>query len=147
MSTAPIDLVLPQLRNVRQRQPGQWSACCPAHDDGGPSLSVRETSEGAVLLHCFAGCTVAEIVAAIGMNLSDLFPPRQTSGHEPKRKARLLTAGQALELLETETNFIAIAAVNLSRGQVLSEADLQRITQAAGRIHWLRAQSMGGLHA
>jgi DNA primase len=47
MSAAPIDNVLAQLTKVRQRQPGQWSACCPAHADKGPSLSVRETPERA----------------------------------------------------------------------------------------------------
>ncbi len=95
-TVTPIDRVLPLLAKVRLRQPGQWSACCPAHNDKGPSLSVRETSEGAVLLHCFAGCSVTEIVGAIGLELHDLFPPRDTPPGTPKRTPRLLTAPQAL---------------------------------------------------
>ena len=65
--TAPIDLILPLLTKARQRQPGQWSACCPGHDDKRPSLSVRETPEGAVLVHCFSGCSADAVVAALGL--------------------------------------------------------------------------------
>ncbi|MFM7698894.1 MAG: CHC2 zinc finger domain-containing protein, partial [Limnohabitans sp.] len=54
MKLTPIELVLSRLDKVRQRQVGQWSACCPSHKDTTPSLSVRETEDGAVLLHCFA---------------------------------------------------------------------------------------------
>lgn len=139
--TSPIENVLGRLEKVRQRSPGQWSACCPAHDDRGPSLSIRETPEGAVLLHDFGGCGVASIVAAMGLDMNDLFPPRTLSGREPKRTPRLLTASQALELLDFEAHLVVIAAANVSNGVVLTEADRQRIAQAANRISWLRAES------
>ena len=145
--TAPIDLILPLLTKARQRQPGQWSACCPGHDDKRPSLSVRETPEGAVLVHCFSGCSADAVVAALGLSLADLFPPRKLSGNEPKRQPRLLTAGQALELLDREAQLVAVAASNMLHGVVLNQNDLTRITQAAGRITWFRDQSLGGAHA
>lgn len=94
---SPIDRILPALSKVRQRQPNQWSACCPAHEDKGPSLSVRETPEGAVLLHCFAGCSVDDVAGALGIELHDLFPPRDIPANAPKRTARLLTPMQALD--------------------------------------------------
>lgn len=144
---SPIDLILPLLTKARQRQPGQWSACCPGHDDKRPSLSVRETPEGAVLVHCFSGCSADAVVAALGLSLADLFPPRRLSGNEPKRQPRLLTAGQALELLDRESNLVAVAAASVTRGAVLNQQDLDRITQAAGRITWLRDESLGGAHA
>lgn len=145
--TAPIDLILPLLTKARQRQPGQWSACCPGHDDKRPSLSVRETPEGAVLVHCFSGCSADAVVAALGLSLADLFPPRKLSGNEPKRQPRLLTAGQALELLDREAQLVAVAASNMLHGVVLNQNDLTRITQAAGRITWFRVESLGGAHA
>ena len=144
--TAPIDLILPLLTKVRKRQPGQWSACCPAHEDRGPSLSVRENSDGAVLVHCFAGCSVDAVLGALGLVLSDLFPPRAKSGREPQRQPRLLTAPQALELLDAEATFIAVAAANIANGVNLTQPDLDRLLQAAGRVGWLREQS-GGAHA
>lgn len=45
---------------------------CPAHDDRSPSLSMREADDR-VLLHCHAGCTTDQVVAALGLKLADLF--------------------------------------------------------------------------
>lgn len=39
---------------------------CPAHEDRSPSLSFALAPDGRALLRCFAGCTFAEILAAIG---------------------------------------------------------------------------------
>lgn len=136
----PIDRVLSLLTKTRRRQPGQWSACCPAHDDKGPSLSVRETPEGAVLLHCFAGCEVAEIVAAIGLELHDLFPPQDRPANAPKRTAKLLTTGQALDLLHDEAQLVGICAGNIGHGVALTDADRERVLQAAGRIAYIRSE-------
>jgi putative DNA primase/helicase len=38
-----------------------WLVRCPAHGDRSPSLSIRKGREGRVLVHCFAGCSYAEI--------------------------------------------------------------------------------------
>lgn len=134
MITAPIYLVLSRVEKPRQRQPGQHSACCPAHDDKGPSLSIRETPDGAVLLHCFAGCAVSDVVAALGLRMHDLFPPRERPRRTPRRIARALTAGQALELLDQEINLVAIAAANLAHGHAISVSDRSRLILAAGRL-------------
>lgn len=139
---SPIDSVLPQLTKVRRRQSAQWSACCPAHDDKGPSLSIRETPDGAVLLHCFAGCEVANIVAAIGLELQNLFPPRDRPTATPSRIAKVLTAGQALDLLHDEAQFVCMCFATLVNGGGLSDADWQRLLQAAGRIAYIRDEVM-----
>ncbi len=44
---------------------GQWDgkrgkACCPAHNDRSPSLSIAEKN-GKLLWHCFAGCSQVEV--------------------------------------------------------------------------------------
>jgi hypothetical protein len=137
----PLDNVLSLVEKSRQRQPGQWSARCPAHADKGPSLSIRETPEGSILLHCFAGCSVAEIVAAMGLELHDLFPPKDKPTGAPKRIAKLLTPMQALELLANESLLVAVAISNYFHGVVLTQKDIKRLTTAAGRIGLLREQT------
>lgn len=52
----------------------QAVACCPAHDDKNPSLSIREYTSGWIDTRCWAGCTREEIVSAIGMRICDLGP-------------------------------------------------------------------------
>lgn len=65
---------LGRLSKVRQSGPGIWNACCPAHEDKSPSLSIKLLQDGRVLIHCHAGCGGAEVMAAVGMSLSDLYP-------------------------------------------------------------------------
>jgi 5S rRNA maturation endonuclease (ribonuclease M5) len=55
-----------------------WQCRCPAHDDSTPSLSISETSDGKILLHCHAGCTIENICAKLNLTLADLFPPKDT---------------------------------------------------------------------
>ena len=43
---------------------GRGLTHCPGHDDRSPSLSVRE-GDRTVLLHCFASCKSADVVAAL----------------------------------------------------------------------------------
>lgn len=52
----------------------KWVAQCPAHDDRNPSLSITEVS-GKVLLYCYAGCSTASILEALGLDWCDLFSP------------------------------------------------------------------------
>ena len=53
---------------------GSYTAQCPAHPDGRPSLAISEGADGRVLLHCFAGCTTASILSALELEAADLFP-------------------------------------------------------------------------
>jgi hypothetical protein len=85
----PITKVLERLSKVKQRKPDQWMACCPAHDDRDPSLSIKEAHDGKVLLHCWSGCTADDIVAAIGLELSDLFEESDYTPNDPGQAARL----------------------------------------------------------
>jgi hypothetical protein len=84
----PITKVLERLSKVKQRKPDQWMACCPAHDDRDPSLSIKEAHDGKVLLHCWSGCTADDIVAAIGLELSDLFEESDYTPKAPRAKPR-----------------------------------------------------------
>jgi putative DNA primase/helicase len=44
---------------------GGWVARCPAHDDRTPSLSIREISNGKILVRCFAGCRQKDVIDAL----------------------------------------------------------------------------------
>src|SRR5260370_42475415 len=73
-STSPaLDHVLAQLKGARSSLHG-WRACCPAHADSEPSLSIGLGEQGQVLLKCFAGCSLERIVESMGLTMTDLFP-------------------------------------------------------------------------
>lgn len=64
--------ILGKLRKVRKSAEGAWVACCPAHEDANPSLSIKQSGDK-ILLHCFAGCEVEAICGALGIEQSELF--------------------------------------------------------------------------
>ncbi|OAI26386.1 MULTISPECIES: primase-helicase family protein [Methylomonas] len=70
---ATIKKILSQSKKVTQDSKG-YMMCCPAHDDKNPSLSMGVGRDGRVLLKCFAGCTIEQVVAGFGLRLSDLHP-------------------------------------------------------------------------
>jgi len=68
----------------------QWQ--CPAHEDRTPSLGVSQAeTDGRVLLHCFAGCAVEDVVAALDLTMADLFVRRPAK----KRRAAATKAAVA----------------------------------------------------
>jgi hypothetical protein len=61
-------------------------ARCPAHDDRDPSLSIRDEN-GKVLVHCYAGCSQADVIAAL--KALGLWPERELPILSPEeRRAR-----------------------------------------------------------
>ena len=40
-------------------------ACCPAHEDREPSLSITDAKGGKVLVRCHAGCDQRDVIAAL----------------------------------------------------------------------------------
>jgi putative DNA primase/helicase len=42
-----------------------WTARCPVHDDRTPSLSIRDASDGKVLVRCHAGCGQEQVISIL----------------------------------------------------------------------------------
>lgn len=142
MSAAPIDLVLSRLApfKLRENGDGRWRACCPAHGGKNPSaLSVGIGNAGAVLLKCWHGCSADEVAGALGLELTDLFPPGESHSAPQKRRA-LLSAQQCLDVVAFETMLVGTAAFNLANGHALTADDLQRLGAACARIQVLATE-------
>lgn len=98
----PVEKVLRRLHGVRQVGPGKWTACCPAHNDRSPSLSIREAEGGKVLLRCWAGCPTAEVLAVLGLTWRDLFPD---NGPNVRGKKRPEASRKEQEIRELAARF------------------------------------------
>ena len=95
-------------RRLVERLGGRWTGAaglcrCPAHDDRRPSLSVR-VGRTSLLLHCFAGCSAADILRALradGHPIEESTESRPASsssdrrGRAPSREAALRVWGGA----------------------------------------------------
>ena len=130
--TAPIENLLPRLDKVRQLRPNSWQACCPAHADKNPSLSIREKEDGTLLIRCFAECSAHEIVSAVGLDLNDLFPDRPQVQLKPTR--RPFSADDALRCLAGEVSLVLIALYDYKEGRPASDQCYERVLTAIARI-------------
>ena len=83
-----IDEISPLLQGFKRTGKGQYVACCPAHDDKNPSLSITETDNGHVLLNCFAGCSQEAIAEALGVSVNELKPSFHNREKATKRKQK-----------------------------------------------------------
>jgi hypothetical protein len=126
----PADRVLGALTGVRRSGPDRWSAVCPAHADRRPSLSVRELDDARLLVHCHAGCSVAGVVAALGLQLQDLFPdqPGRSPGSGAPREPRPWSAADLLRLAAFESTVVAIGLCDAMVGR---RVDFDRLLLAA----------------
>jgi len=125
-----VDNLLSRLDKVRQSGPDSWMACCPVHEDKSASLSIRHVDDK-TLIHCFAGCSAHEVVGAIGLEISDLFPPRESHG-KPER--RPFPAMDALRGIAFEALVVSAAASALLAGHPFTQVDRERLSLAAARI-------------
>ena len=128
-----IENLLARLDRVKRTGPGSWIARCPAHEDRGPSLSIRETDDGRILLHDFGGCGPHDVLAAVGLTFGDLFPSGPVTHHgRPER--RPFPAADVLRAVAFEALVVGAAAAALLAGQPFGEADRARLILAASRI-------------
>lgn len=132
-SSPPIHRLLERLDKVKETGPGRWVALCPAHDDRHPSLSLRETPDGTVLLKCWTGCGAADVVQAVGLELRDLFPV-QPDNRPPLRRHERWAPTDVLRCLAHECVVVLVAAEAVAQQEALSNDDRHRLAVATGRI-------------
>lgn len=66
-----LNYILSSLDKVKKCRNG-YIACCPAHDDNNPSLSITE-KDGRILMYCHAGCDIEDICSALDIKVYNLF--------------------------------------------------------------------------
>lgn len=126
--------LLDRLDRVKPTGRGTWLACCPAHEDRSPSLSVRELDDGRTLVHCFGGCAASEIVAAVGLELDALFPPRARTVTALPSERRPFPAADVLRATAHEALIVALVAGRIAAGESLTGEACSRCALAARRI-------------
>lgn len=134
----PSTQLLSRLDKVRETGSDKWIACCPAHPDKNPSLSVRECPDGTLLVKCWAGCTASEITSAVGLELRHLFPPKPYQ-HIPRKDG--LTYAQRrkyIALLREESYLIKFAQGVMACNGEITPDDAERVLLADQRVRKLR---------
>ena len=128
-----VNNLLSKLDKVKSTGNGKYLACCPAHPDRSPSLAIKQTDDEKLLLHCFSGCSVVDILAAIGLELSDLMPenPSYQKGNKPPRFNKY----ELFDRLMHESIILCLAVRQLLNFQDLSAEDMARVSIAENVIN------------
>jgi hypothetical protein len=67
-------------------------AQCPAHDDRSPSLSIGIGERGQLIFHCFAGCPRDQVLQALQLDWTALFPGELKATSKSKSKSHRASA-------------------------------------------------------
>lgn len=124
------------LKGLIKRHNGGMLAFCPSpshNDRKGRSLAVSIGRQGQVLMHCFAGCSIHEITAALGLELSDLFVKSDQQTYDPQIRS-YFNEWQILKALQFDALVVLIAANRLLAGDSLPEPDVAYLSEAVLRI-------------
>ena len=134
----PIETILDRLDLVYESNYGRWRAKCPAHQSDKSrkrTLSVGTADSGAVLLHCFAGCSVESIVGAVGLELKDLYPVDEyiksyrSGNHRPRIDYRAI-----MDNAKGAAILVEVCMFALANGEEISPEDRVVCRSAASHL-------------
>ncbi len=126
------DKLLSRLQRVRRTGSGKWIASCPTREDKSPSLAIRETDDGTVLLHDFGGDSVEAILGAVGLSFADLYPDKPGAIGKPVR--RPFNASDVLTLVAFESTVAVVVVSDVVSGKEITDQDFERLLVAAQRL-------------
>ena len=86
------------------------------------------------MLHCFAGCETLHVVQALGMDMTDLFPPKNSREYPVEGKKTAFYASDLMRIIAFEALVVSICAYDMSQGKKLSEVDRERMKVSQQRI-------------
>jgi hypothetical protein len=143
-SLSPLDRLLYAHEHAtghRERRSGNSvRITCAACGSNAYKVAATEAANGSALLHAFCGHTPHEVLAPLGLTVSDLFQRRDLRTMTPAersqmRQASLVTRWRAaLELLNHEATVLLIAAGKMADGDLLDDEELKRMRVAAVKI-------------
>lgn len=145
-----VEAVLSRFSNVQKQGPGQYSASCPVpghgrgRGDKNPSLQISKGAGGETLINCLSGCSTQAVVAAIGLEMSDLFPShskrrgtrgRKTDPDSKKKKSLSAIKDEWKILLASEKERMRKQAAKfLQKKRAISQATVSDAMSGSG-IH------------
>ncbi len=124
-----------------QERRGRWRTTACQFHGGGDSMRVNVSTGAWCCMNCGArgGDVLAYEMAAHGLTFVEAAKSLDawTADDKPQqhRRPKALPAHEALELIERESNLVAIEAARLANGHAITSDIKARLLQAAGTIN------------
>ena len=129
-----LETLLSRLQKVKRTSSNSWIACCPAHDDKSPSLTIKDAGNGMLLMKCFASCGTEDVLGAIGMEFKDIMPEKVVNNYVAPSIPKIY-ATDALRAIQFESRILMLAFYSVRRGAKLNDVDMARCETAMERIN------------
>ena len=140
LATSSISLI-DRLENVQSTGPDSWRASCPHHQGKSRSLSIRY-EDRKLLVRCFAGCTVLDIVQSVGLTLGDLFDKNPYSKPVARQFRIQKNARETLEAIQIPVTVLMLG-INRTLDGKLTVEELDEIDHAYRTIS--NAMALAGI--
>ena len=141
-----IEKLIDRLDGVKETGYGKYVACCPSHDDHAPSLAITLKDDDVILLKCWAGCETEDVLSAISLTFSDLYPERIGTTTKSKQFRKPYDARQLLATLDHEAMVTAVIAGDILEHKHIDEETWGRLATAVNRINTARAECAPARH-
>jgi hypothetical protein len=134
--------LLNNLEFVQEKTAGRYRAKCPVHGgDSHDSLGIKECEDGRLLIYCYAyQCSPAEIMAACGLEMTDLYPERLTHHATPQERVRWRHDAQHRDWMNSagavlrEARVVWVAGNDILNGNALNDNDIDRLRLSLERL-------------
>lgn len=135
-----VEKIIGRLSRVMPAGPDKWKAACPlCQSRNGRPIAIRAVPDGRVMLYAFCQCDTGDVLSAIGLRFSDLYP--EQLGHHFAPERRSFDPLQVLQAVAHEVivaNLIVSEMVESGRGDTEQASRLrmagQRLTTALSLI-------------
>lgn len=98
--------LITHFNKVKRTKENEYIALCPAHNDHNPSLSIRLSPDSnRILLHCYAGCEVDDILNNVGLTAKDLYTNQKGNNTMKKTTYTYYTADGTVAYTKTRTDY------------------------------------------
>ena len=140
-------ILLDKLDQVKSTGNDTWRARCPSHEGRSQSLSIK-LFDGRLLINCFAGCSVDEVVESVGLRISDLFDKPFDSSPVERQYRSHANAREILQALVVPICAVMIA-VEILKDRPLTQDEYASFLRVSATINQAldTATNQGVIHA
>lgn len=124
-------VILSRLDGLREIRPDTWRARCPAHESKGLTLSLKDVGES-LLVHCHAGCSAAEVLAAVGLELADLYDGPLNVGPVARKDRIRINYGDLVRAIRFD--IILLMIVHGEHANRFDDTEIAVVSEITGRI-------------
>ncbi len=122
--------ILARFSKVYKSGEGEYQCLCPSHNDRTASLGLK-FKEDKMILNCFAGCSMEDIIGAVGLSWADVMPNNVDTEYKPEKR---FNPYSVLKATRQDLLFIAVCAGHVASGKELDKEDSEKLFNITGRL-------------